>query len=298
MNWFLGRRRRRTLFFGFVVNLQFFLLSMNIASSAVSSLSSPSTPRLPSRSVASAAGTTTKESGGRLLSHFDVEGGGDGEGDGGCAAWTKESDFVKIDGSPWLTMFGEKLRDDRGKLLDYWRVEKDDSAVIVTVQDGRLIFPKPAYRPGVQKCTLDFPGGRVPRGESSGSSSDDEEERQRIEDVAIKILQRELGIKGRDDVETITALNASPRGQPGKRSFVRGWPVNSSFSNQKLFGFAAEIKSGVRLDPSALDGSRTYRIDRPDEIRELLDGDLTCLQCRAVLLEYLLLHHNKAPVDE
>ena len=75
--------------------------------------------------------------------------------------WKILERFVEIS-SPWLTLIGEKLQARQGKILDYWRVEKADSVVIVTIQGDNFLLPKPMYRPGVQSNTLDFPGGRVP----------------------------------------------------------------------------------------------------------------------------------------
>jgi len=176
----------------------------------------------------------------------------------GSKEWKVVNELVKIQ-SPWLTIIGERIQDDRDKLLDYWRVEKDDSAVIVTIHRGQFIFPKPIYRVGVDETTLDFPGGRVP---GDGSAVE----------VVPKILERELGIED-SAIYRIASLNS------------KGWPINSSFSNQKLFGFVAEIKDDVDLDPSFLHTS-SYSIIDTDEIGQLLE-ELTCLQCRAVLLEWL-----------
>ena len=172
--------------------------------------------------------------------------------------WKVMSELVKIE-SPWLTIIGERIQDDRDQLLDYWRVSKDDSAVVVTIHRGRFVFPRPVYRVGVGQATLDFPGGRIPRGVPAI-------------DVAPRILQRELGI---DDsaIRRLESLNS------------KGWPVNSSFSNQKLFGFVVEIKEEVELDPSFLHQT-SYFFDDSGEMTKLLE-ELTCLQCRAVLMEWL-----------
>ncbi len=74
--------------------------------------------------------------------------------------WLLLERFVEIR-SPWLTLIGEKLLDEQKRVLDYWRVEKADSVVIVTIHKGLFLLPVPSYRPGVGKATLDFPGGRV-----------------------------------------------------------------------------------------------------------------------------------------
>lgn len=172
--------------------------------------------------------------------------------------WETISQFVAIR-SPWLTLIGERLKDDRDRLLDYWRVEKADSAVIMTLHRDRFALPKPVYRPGVGEITLDFPGGRVPTDTAP------------IE-VVPEILQRELGV-GEDQIDRLLTLNSD------------GWLVNSSFSNQKLFGFVAEIRADAQLDDRLLWETR-YQVNETKEIDRLLEA-LTCLQCRAVLLEWL-----------
>ena len=169
--------------------------------------------------------------------------------------WKILERFVEIS-SPWLTLIGEKLQDRQGKILDYWRVEKADSVVIVTIQGDRFLLPKPMYRPGIQSTTLDFPGGRVPEG---------------LEPINAvpQILERELGISP-SGITKIIPLNQT------------GWTINSSFSNQKLYGFVAEIDSKISINPDQL--GATYS-KTATEINLLLQ-DLICLQCRAVLLEW------------
>lgn len=49
--------------------------------------------------------------------------------------WQTLERFVEIRSS-WLTLIGEKLQDEKQQILDYWRVEKADSVVIVTIQSG------------------------------------------------------------------------------------------------------------------------------------------------------------------
>ncbi len=169
--------------------------------------------------------------------------------------WKTLDRFLEIR-SPWFTLIGEHLEDDLQQVHDYWRVEKTDSVVILTIHDGKLLLPMLNYRPGVGKATLDFPGGRVNAGQTP-------------ETAARKILEKELGIK-EDAIANLTFLNPS------------GWPVNSAFSNQKLYGFIAEIDSTVWIKPELL--AATYP-NTSEGIRNLLQ-DLTCLQCRAVLLEW------------
>jgi hypothetical protein len=162
--------------------------------------------------------------------------------------------------SPWLMIYCERLRDDQGQTLDYWRVEKDHSVIVLTVHRNRLIFPKKQYRPGVGKKTLDFAGGRA-------SST-------RQESIA-GILERELNLNVETDVEKLEALNESA-----------GWFINSSFSNQELFGYVAKIRDDVELD-SALLHSESYAVDNMVEMDKLLEK-LMCLQCRSVMMAWLM----------
>ena len=177
--------------------------------------------------------------------------------------WQTLERFVEIRSS-WLTLIGEKLQDEQQRILDYWRVEKADSVVIVTIQaiarnerTSRFLLPKPAYRPGVGKATLDFPGGRILPEQTT------------VEAAKI-ILKREL------EIEESDTIGLKPLNQTG-------WAINSSFSNQKLFGFVAEINSETIVNPEKL--TLTTYLNTASGINNLLQ-DLTCLQCRAVLLEW------------
>lgn len=164
--------------------------------------------------------------------------------------------------SPWLTVYCERIRDDKGQTLDYWRVEKDHSVIVLTIHRNRLIFPKKQYRPGVKRQTLDFAGGRA-------TSSTPQESIQGI-------LKRELNLDMKKDVEKLEPLNEN-----------MGWFINSSFSNQVLFGFVAKIRNEVELDSTLLH-SESYAIDAMDDIDKLLVTELKCLQCRSVLMEWLM----------
>lgn len=170
--------------------------------------------------------------------------------------WRTLDCFIKIN-TPWLTLIGEKLEDDRQKNLDYWRVEKADSIVIITIQNNQFILPHSSYRPGIQQVTLDFAGGRLNQGLSPNLAS-------------LEILRRELGISNVD----IVSLN--PLNQVG-------WVINSSFSNQKLYGFVAEISPDTIINSERV--GKIYPTTS-EGINHLLT-DLTCLQCRAVLREWL-----------
>ena len=101
--------------------------------------------------------------------------------------------------SPWFTLIGEHLEDDVQQVHDYWRVERTNSVVILTIHDGTLLFPMLNYRPGLGKPTLDFPGGRISEGQTP-------------ETAARNVLEKELGV-------TEDAICASPKGDAkGERS--------------------------------------------------------------------------------
>lgn len=168
--------------------------------------------------------------------------------------WRVVSKFVEIK-SRWLTLIGEKIEDNQGKILDYWRVEKDDSLIIITKYKNFLVLPKPTFRLGINQFTLDFAGGRVRKNDN-------------LEEVAYNILRRELNLR-QEQINFITPINHD------------GFLVNSSFSNQKLWGFFCEIKSEIFLDDLSV--GAIYSLESGDYQR-LLD-DLGCLQCRCLLFE-------------
>ncbi|MEA5580435.1 NUDIX hydrolase [Nodularia harveyana UHCC-0300] len=171
--------------------------------------------------------------------------------------WQVKNQFLELR-SKWLTVIGEYLKDNQGQILEYWRVEKADSVVVLPIQNNSVILPPPSYRPGVGKLTLDFPGGRVRDGESPEFAVSD-------------ILLRELGISEKN-ISKISALN------------TQGWMVNSSFSNQKLYGFVAEIQPNPEIDPEYI--GAVYPINS-NCINDLLKN-LHCLQCRAIFMQWWL----------
>jgi hypothetical protein len=164
------------------------------------------------------------------------------------------SQFVEIK-SPWLTLIGEKIRDSQGKILEYWRVEKDDSLIIIIQHKNQLIFPPLVFREGIKKVTLDFAGGRVNSSET-------------LENNALRILKQELNILP-ENIKYLIPLNRE------------GWIINSSFSNQLLWGFYGLIDDDVSLDRDFI--GDTYNLTQED-LANLLNN-LTCLQCRSILLE-------------
>lgn len=163
--------------------------------------------------------------------------------------------------NPWLRLVGERLQPPDQPTVDYWRVEKADSAIVLPLWREQVVLPPAVYRPGLGETTLDLPGGRVEPGQHPTAAVQ-------------AIVQRELGIDPAA-ITGLTALNSE------------GWPVNSSFSNQRLFGFQATFTDADHPFPP---GSQGYPFT-PKGLRHLLQA-ITCLQCRAVILEVLLALNN------
>jgi hypothetical protein len=124
------------------------------------------------------------------------------------------------------------------------------------VQASYIFCGKPTFRPGVGRATLDFPGGRLPDGKEP-------------REVAPLLLQRELAIPP-EAVSRLEPLNSEK------------WVINSSFSNQGLWAFVAEIHPAFPI-PKAGIGKKA--LADAAGCSQLM-ADLDCLQCRAVLMEW------------
>ncbi len=171
--------------------------------------------------------------------------------------WQRTAEIVAIT-SPWVRMIAERWIDDHGRELDYWRVERVPSVIVIPIWRAQILLPHPQFRPGVGRMTLDLPGGRVPSGVMPL-------------DTAPPIVQRELGIPP-EAITTLEALNE------------QGWIINSSFSNQTLFGVIATINDAAEAGTPLL--YRAVPITLP-HVAGLIN-DLECLQCRAVVQEWAL----------
>ncbi len=171
--------------------------------------------------------------------------------------WTCTGQIGNFENS-WLRLVGERWQDDDDQALDYWRVEKADSLIIIPQQDDRLLLPQPMFRPGIGKTTWDFPGGRL---------VNPEQQQQTLE----QILQRELKLPASALVQRVP-INPE------------GWTVNSSFSNQRLYGFWVTIAPDFQWSAAAV----AARFQIPSQLPDLL-ARLTCLQCRGLLREWQ--HH-------
>lgn len=160
--------------------------------------------------------------------------------------------------SRWVTLIGEHLRDDAGALLEYWRVDRASSVIVLPLHIGTLLLGKPSWRPGVARATLDFPGGRLPAGVAPAT-------------YAPLVLARELSLElaAIEDLQPITPSE--------------GWAVDSSFSTQRLHGFLAQLGDEAEVPPASIG----QRVPVDTAGVEALLGRLDCLQCRALLLQWL-----------
>lgn len=177
--------------------------------------------------------------------------------------WNVLSRFVEIK-SPWLTLVGEQLQDESKKVHDYWRVEKQNGLLILTIQNGQLLLPKQMYRPGVGEYTLDFCGGRIP-------------DMPNLDEEAINITRREFGINACDPFIFMQQITKN------------SWNIDSSFTNAQIDGYVAEINPEIKLDEKQ--GIARYDLTK-EGISSLFD-DLICIQCRAMLHEWLTTNHAK-----
>jgi hypothetical protein len=169
--------------------------------------------------------------------------------------WRCLSPIVTIE-SEWASFFAEKWQDDDGRLLEYWRVKKNDSVIILPLFGDRFCVPKPSFRVGVNRETVDFPGGRVPEGAPA--------------ELAVPgILRKELGVP-EDAIIGIKRINQRP------------WLIDSSFSNQHLYAVLAEIERDCVVPDSFL--GRFVNADAAGV--SCLLSELECMQCRLTLQEW------------
>jgi hypothetical protein len=160
--------------------------------------------------------------------------------------WQVLSHKVAVD-SRWVKVYEEHLLDDTGKELEYWRVERSDSVIVLVRQNGLFLMPRKQWRPGVGLRTLDFPGGRIDN-DSPVSAAE-------------RAVRRELQF---DDSATFSLKPLT------KQQLL----VDSSFSSQKAHGFVAELPADIKTDAST-------------HSAEALLDQLQCMQCRVMLLEWL-----------
>lgn len=156
--------------------------------------------------------------------------------------------------SAWTVVYADHLLDSKGQELEYWHVDRADSVIVLAIHQGHFLLPEPTYRPGVDEITVDFAGGRI-------------EPKQTPEEAALAVLQRELGV-AKTQVSSLEAITKQPLN------------VDSSFSNQKVYGFVAEIAN----DAEPVTSARIHPLAKIEPLRQKLH----CLQCRAMLNEFVL----------
>ena len=171
--------------------------------------------------------------------------------------WDVVSRIVEVR-SAWIAVIGERLRDATGHEREYWRVEKPDSVLVITLHRRRLILPVRAYRPGVGRSTLDFAGGRLDPGGTPAAA-------------AAAIVRREFNLSAPDLFESQDQLNDT------------GWDVDSSSSSQQIYGVVVELNREVMVPEAVIGGAYPAT---PTGGRDLM-RDLVCVQCRAVLATWL-----------
>ena len=140
---------------------------------------------------------------------------------------------------------------DNKNIIEYWRIEKPNSIIIITTYDNYFILPIHQFRPGINKTTLDFPGGR--------------QQTDNILNDAKNIICRELKIED-NDIEYIKEL--------GNKKYI----INSSFNSQLVIYLEASLKRLNEKIP-------VIKYFFP-EVKTLLN-DLECLQCAFALNLYL-----------
>ena len=172
-------------------------------------------------------------------------------------AWSRQKTLATV-ASPWVTVYAEQWCDDSGNILDYWRVDRPDSVIVLPIHRGNFLLPPPVFRPGIGRATWDFPGGRLPADLAP-------------HEAVCTVLKRELGVKADHRTEQ-RALNEEP------------WAVDSSFSSQRLWGFVAVLDDNYSLDARRLGASVPATTDGAKHLLSRLH----CLQCRALLMEWLV----------
>ncbi|CEM03325.1 unnamed protein product [Vitrella brassicaformis CCMP3155] len=175
-----------------------------------------------------------------------------------AVAWRKTDEILSLR-TKWMHLIGERYDTGQGKeAVEYWRVIKPDSVIVIVLHEGHIILPAPSYRPGIGKPTVDFVGGR--RRSCNGTS---------VRDDALALIKKELNVTAAD-ARTLRVVNEGPR----------GYAIDSSFSSHRLWVAVCRLKEGVVLPSDCV----RYRVSEVD----VLLRDLECLQCRAALMELML----------
>ncbi len=164
-------------------------------------------------------------------------------------------DRIILTRSKWVTVYKDTCLSNDGHELSYITVDRSDSVIIIVLQDGKFVLTEEQFRPGINKKTLDFVGGRVNLPKP-------------IESAEVT-LRRELSLDKSVKLDLLPVMKMPLYG-------------DSAFSSQKLYGYVVNLESKVRLPEIA----HYYTLV------ELLEK-LKCLQCRNILLEAM--NHDLVP---
>lgn len=175
----------------------------------------------------------------------------------GSNKWNKIKEIFHVK-SKWLSLFCEEWKTDEGELLEYWRIEKADSLIVIPQFDNQFVLPQPIFRPGVNKATLDFPGGRL-EGNSDPKT---------LIERARNILCDELRITD-NQIKDIKLIDRT------------GKIINSSFNSQKLFIVSTKLQNLSLITKKRL-------IFFKQEDSGILLEELECMQCSYALMYYLM----------
>lgn len=175
--------------------------------------------------------------------------------------WKVKAELLNIK-NQWIQFIGEKCIDNENKELEYYRVIRADSVVIIPIINNHIIKPQSYYRHGIKKHTLDFPGGRLTNSEI-------------INETITDILEKELHIQA-ENITEIDILNIS-----------KPWHVDSSFSSQKLYAATVQISPNCKIFKK----EQMLKITKENILN--LYNIIDCLQCRMTLIEWYLNPINK-----
>ncbi len=163
--------------------------------------------------------------------------------------------------SKWVEFIGERCEDEKKDLLEYYRVVRCDSLIVLPIVGNKLLFPQKYYRHGISNITLDFPGGRI-------------EDLKKIKNTAKKILKKELSIHSKD-IQNIQIINNE------------GLYVDSSFSTQQVYTCIAY------LDEKNFKFNKIKCIEINKDNIISLYNIMKCIQCKNSLMEFYLNIYKK-----
>ena len=175
----------------------------------------------------------------------------------GAASWRHIGERLRLK-SRWVTVVCDQWQVADG-VIDYWRVERPNSVVVVPWTQSGVYVLAPNYRPGIASSTTDFPGGRW--------------EERSSEDAAYGILKREVGL--------------SPGDLQDLRPVGRARNVDSSFSSQQLMVYSVKLIAPLSTGQLSLIPIRHFTDFQ--KARASID----CLQCSSALTDWYLDRYHR-----